>query len=76
MRGSPQMEESRTEARMEAARAAMETALSTHGVETANKDTLCAMAVLAAVQDGVDANTRAEAAPGEVPRERWLSVAA
>ena len=41
-------------------------------VSTANKDTLCAMAVQAAVQDGVDVNTRAEAAAGEVPRERWL----
>ena len=41
-------------------------------VSTANKDTLCAMAVQAAVQDGVDVNTRAEAAAGEEPRERWL----
>ena len=76
MHGSPQVEELRTEARMEAARAALETALSTQGVETANKDTLCAMAVQAAVQDGVDVNTRAEAAAGEEPRARWLSVAA
>jgi hypothetical protein len=39
---------------------------------TANKDTLCAMAVQAAVQDGVDVNTRAAAAAGEEPRVRWL----
>jgi ankyrin repeat protein len=41
-------------------------------VSTANKDTLCAMAVQAAVQDGVDVNTRAAEAAGEVPRETWL----
>jgi hypothetical protein len=44
-------------------------------VRTADKDTLYAMAVQAAAQDGVDVNTRAEAAAGEAPKERWLSVA-
>jgi hypothetical protein len=45
-------------------------------VSTADKDTLCVIAVKAAVQEGVDMNTRAEAAAGEEPEERWLSVAA
>jgi hypothetical protein len=45
-------------------------------VSTADKDTLCVIAVKAAVQEGVDMNTRAEAAAGEEPKERWLSVAA
>ena len=45
-------------------------------VMTAGKDTLCAMAVHAAAQEGVDVNTRAEAVAGEEPKERWLRVAA
>jgi hypothetical protein len=45
-------------------------------VSTADKDTLCAIAVHAAAQEGVDMNTRAEAAAGEQPKEMWLSVAA
>ena len=45
-------------------------------VSTADKDTLCVIAVKAAAQEGVDMNTRAEAAAGEEPKERWLSVAA
>jgi predicted LPLAT superfamily acyltransferase len=45
-------------------------------VRTAGKDTLYAMAVHAAAQDGVDVNTRVEAAAGEEPKERWLTVAA
>jgi hypothetical protein len=49
-------------------------------VKAADKDTLCAMAVHAAVQDGADVNTRAEAeqaeqAAGNVPRENWPWVA-
>jgi hypothetical protein len=40
------------------------------------KDTLCAIAVKAAAQEGVDMNTRAEAAAGEEPKESWLSDAA
>jgi hypothetical protein len=45
-------------------------------VSTADKDTLCAIAVHAAVQEGADMNTRAEAAAGEEAEEGWLSVAA
>jgi hypothetical protein len=45
-------------------------------VSTADKDTLCAIAVHAAAQEGVDMNTRAEAAAGEEPKEKWLRVAA
>jgi hypothetical protein len=45
-------------------------------VSTADKDTLCAIAVKAAAQEGVDMNTRAEAAAGEEPKESWLSEAA
>jgi hypothetical protein len=45
-------------------------------VSTADKDTLCAIAVKAAAQEGVDMNTRAEAAAGEEPKESWLSDAA
>jgi hypothetical protein len=45
-------------------------------VSTADKDTLCAIAVKAAAQEGVDMNTRAEAAAGEQPKESWLSEAA
>jgi hypothetical protein len=45
-------------------------------VTTADKDTLCAIAVHAAAQEGVDMNTRPEAAAGEQPKARWLSVAA
>jgi hypothetical protein len=73
------MEERRVERRT-AAHAVLETALDTDDVEelrrivraleavkTAGKDTLCAMAVLAATHDGADVNTwRAEGA-GEVP---------
>jgi predicted LPLAT superfamily acyltransferase len=44
-------------------------------VMTAGKDTLCAMAVQVAAQEGVDVNTRAEAAAGEEPKQRWLRVA-
>ena len=49
-------------------------------MKAADKDTLCAMAVHAAVQDGADVNTRAEAeqaeqAAGNVPRENWPWVA-
>jgi hypothetical protein len=43
---------------------------------TGDRDTLCAMAVQAAAQEGVDVNTRAEAAAGEQPGDRWLLVAA
>jgi hypothetical protein len=42
-------------------------------VSTADKDTLCVIAVHAAAQEGVDMNTRAEAAAGEEPKESWLS---
>jgi hypothetical protein len=42
-------------------------------VRTAGKDTLCSMAVQTAALDGVDVNTRLEAAAGE---ERWLWLAA
>jgi hypothetical protein len=45
-------------------------------VRTADKDTLYAMAVQAAAQDGADVNTRAEAVAGEEPKESWLRVAA
>jgi hypothetical protein len=45
-------------------------------VSTADKDTLCVIAVKAAVQEGVDMNTRAEAVAGVEPKESWLSVAA
>jgi ankyrin repeat protein len=45
-------------------------------VSTADKDTLCAIAVKAAAQEGVDMNTRAEAAAGEEPKESWLRDAA
>jgi hypothetical protein len=42
-------------------------------VMTASRDTLCAMAVQAAAQDGVDVNTLAEGAAAD---EAWLGVAA
>ena len=45
-------------------------------VKTANEDTLRAMAVHAAAQEGVDVNTRAESAAGEEPTEGWLALAA
>jgi hypothetical protein len=44
-------------------------------VSTADKDTLCVIAVKAAAQEGVDMNTRAEAAAGEEPKS-WLRLAA
>jgi hypothetical protein len=43
-------------------------------VKTADKDTLCAMAVQAAAQEGVDMKTRAE--DDEELKDRWLVVAA
>ena len=45
-------------------------------MRTADKDTLCAMAVHAAAADGADVNTRPEAAAGEEPEERWLTLKA
>jgi ankyrin repeat protein len=45
-----------------------------HKQGRAGKDTLCAMAVQAAAQDGADVNTRPEAAAGVQPRPRWLSA--
>jgi hypothetical protein len=45
-------------------------------VRMADNDTLCAIAVHAAAQEGVDMNTRPEAAAGEEPKESWLRVAA
>jgi hypothetical protein len=44
-------------------------------VRTASRDTLAAMAVRAAVLDGLDVNMR-EAAAGEVPGQSWLFIAA
>jgi hypothetical protein len=48
-------------------------AVGLEAVRTAGKDTLCSMAVQTAALDGVDVNTRLEAAAGE---ERWLWLAA
>ena len=44
-------------------------------VSTADKDTLCVIAVKAAAHEGVDMNTRAEAVAGEEPKS-WLRLAA
>ena len=44
-------------------------------VSTADKDTLCVIAVKAAAHEGVDMNTLAEAVAGEEPKS-WLRLAA
>jgi ankyrin repeat protein len=71
-----QVEARRVEVRKEVALVAELRKVGLEAVSTADKDTLCAIAVHAAAQEGVDMNTRAEAAAGEEPKESWLSVAA
>ena len=67
---------SRAQRELEQARATEDTTelreVGLEAVKTANEDTLRAMAVHAAAQEGVDVNTRAESAAGEEPtRGGW-----
>lgn len=70
----------RVQRKLERARATKDKAalrdMGLQAARMADKATLCAMAVQAAAQDGADVNTRAVAAAGDKPPERWLWIAA